>query len=191
MAFTIPDIEPQAMVAGDRLQWTKRLADFPAASWTLTYYFRSRLNAIYDFGIVAVASGNDFSVDQPPSTTAQWNPGDYSWQSFVSAAGDRKLVGSGALLITENPSDSTSPIDGRSWARRCRDNLRDVLEGKAQRDTIRYVMTAVGRSEDKFTWEDIIGAISYFEGIVLQEEAAESAARGEASGKNVFIRFRL
>lgn len=191
MAFTIPTIEPIQIAVGDRLQWTKHLPDFSPADWTLTYYLRGvkGVPGFEPINIAATTSGNLFSVDVAPSVTEFWIPQLLFWQSYVSKSGDRKLVGSGRMDLLPNFAATDEPYDGRSWARRCRDNLQLVLEGKASRDTIRYAMSAAGRSEEKFTWEDIIAALSYFQGLVAQEEAAEEAARGGSSKKNILIRF--
>lgn len=189
MSFNIPTVEPLTLVAGDRIQWKKTLSDFPAPTWTLTYYLAPRAG-IASETITAIADGTRHSVDVAPAVSAQYAPGDYSWQAFASTTGDRKLVGEGLLTILPDPSVMvTAPVERRSWARRCRDNLRDVLEGKASRDTIRYVMQSVGRSEDKFTWKDILEALSYFEGLVAQEDA-ENPATGTSDKKNILIRFR-
>lgn len=191
MAYQIPKIEPTAVVAGDRIQWTKDFSDFPAGTWTLTYYLLSRTTAGPPISFAATASGSTHSIDVTAADSAAWPVGEVFWQAFVTSGTDRKLVGEGRIEVQANPAGDTvlQPIDMRSWARRCRDNLRDVMEGKASRDTIRYVMQAVGRSEDKFTWEDIIAALSYFEGLVQGEEEAEAIERGDVGKKNIVIRF--
>lgn len=189
MAFVIPEIEPVRIYAGDRIQWKRtNLDDFPATSWTLTYYLRSSA-AGGQIDIAATAVGADFSVDIADTTSASYIPGVYYWSAFVSTAGDRKLVGQGRLEILTNPSDVTGPVDGRSHARRALDAIEAVIERRASSDQQRYVFQAVGRSVDKVPIADLLKFRSYYAGLVRSEEDAEKIGRGEATGRNVFIRF--
>ena len=189
MAFVIPEIEPADVQAGDRLQWTrKNLADFPATEWTLTYYLRSDKPG-GQLDIVATADGSYFSVDVAPSETAGWTAGTYYWSAFVSKSGDRKLVGQGRMVVSEDPSAIVLPVDKRSHARRTLEAIEAVIERRATTDQQRYVFQAVGRSVDKMPIADVLKFRDYYVGLVRQEEEKERIARGEASGRNVLIRF--
>lgn len=189
MAFTIPEIEPQEIQAGDRIQWKRtNLDDFPADSWTLTYYLRSdQPGSAID--IVATADSLNFEVDVAPSESAAYTPATYYWTAFVSKSGDRKLVASGRLVIKEDPSQIALPVDGRSHARRTLEALEAVIERRATSDQQRYAFSAVGRSVDKMPIADVLKFRDYYLSIVKQEDAREKVARGESTGKNVFIKF--
>lgn len=191
MAFTIPEIEPLIIVAGDRLQWKRTdLDDFPASTWTLTYYFRSNAPG-GQIDIAATADGDNFEVDVTPDASALYTPGVYYWSAYVSQSGDRKLVGHGRLEITINPSDVTIPTDGRSHARRTLEALEAVIEKRATTDQQRYVLQAVGRSVDRMPIADVLKFRDYYVGLVRVEDQAASIARGEGSGRNIFVRFNL
>jgi len=190
MAFSIPEIEPQRVYAGDRLQWTRDFSDFPADEWTLTYYLRSD-KAGGQIDIVATADGDEFSVDVSPDTSAAYVPSTYYWSAFVSSASDRKLVAQGRMEVVQNPSDIYDPTDGRSHARRTLDSINAVIERRATSDQQRYVFQAVGRSVDKMPIKDLLDFRDYYAALVSQEEQAEAIARGEGTGKNVFVRFNL
>lgn len=189
MAYTIPEIEPLLLVAGDRAQWKRTdLADFPADEWTLTYYLRANL-AGGEITISASADGDGYEVDVAPAVTAEYTPGFYYWSAYVAQSGDRKLVAQGRLEILPNPIDVTSPVDGRSHARRTLASIEAVIERRATTDQQRYVMQAVGRSVDKIPILELLKFRDYYAGLVSAEEEKERIARGEASGRNIVIRF--
>lgn len=191
MAFTIPEVEPLKIVAGDRLQWKRTdLTDFPADTWTLTYYFKSNV-ANGSFEIVAAADGDDFSIDVSPTTSAEYIPAVYYWTAYVSQAGDRKLASQGRVEVLINPADQTTPVDGRSHARRTLESINAVIEKRATTDQQRYVFQAVGRSVDRMAIKDLLEFRDYYAGLVSDEDAAAAIARGDSTGKNVFVRFNL
>lgn len=192
MAFTIPEIEPQRIYAGDRLQWKRtNLADFPADEWTLTYYFKSSV-ANGEFTIVAAADDGDFSIDVSPATSGEYIPAVYYWSAFVSQSStDRKLVAQGRLEVLTNPIDQTVPTDGRSHARRTLESIRAVIERRATTDQQRYVFQAVGRSVDRMPIADLLKFEAIYAARVKAEDEAEKIARGENTGKNVLVRFNL
>ncbi len=170
MAFEIPFVEPECFSAGDRVQWFRTLADFPISEgWVLTYYLRGNF-AHAPLDITATTSGTDYSVDLTPEETAEYTPGVYYWQAFVSVSGDRKLIGSGKFTVLRNPSDITEPFDGRTHARRCLDSIEALLENKATRDEVRYVIQATGLSVDKLTPKQLTEFRDYYLVEVRREE---------------------
>ena len=42
MAITIPSVEPLAFRAGNTIKWKRSESDYPAGTWTLTYYIRQK-----------------------------------------------------------------------------------------------------------------------------------------------------
>jgi hypothetical protein len=191
MAFAIPSTEPKRLIAGDRAQWKRTdLADFPAGTWTLTYYLRGNF-AGGQIEIVASADGLDFEVDEAPDTTAAYTPGAYYWSAYVSQAGDRKYVGGGRIEIAPNPVDVISPTDGRSHYRRTLDSIEAVIEKRATTDQQRYVFQAVGRSVDRMPIADLLKFRDYYAGLVQAEEQQTAIDAGKVSGKNILVRFNL
>lgn len=191
MAFTIPNVEPLKIVAGDRLQWKRTdLSDFPADEWTLTYYFKSNV-ANGSFEIVATADGDDFSVDVSPTVSSEYIPATYYWSAYVSKSGDRKLASQGRVEVLINPTDQTVPVDGRSHARRTLEAINAVIEKRATTDQQRYVFQAVGRSVDRMPIKDLLEFRDYYAGLVADEDRQSAIDRGESNGRNVFVRFNL
>jgi hypothetical protein len=184
MAFEIPFEEPTSVVAGDRIQWKRTIDDYPPASWTLTYHLRANLpNAIVN--LTATASGTDHYVDVSPDDSALWAAGDYFWEAYVTASGDRKKIGSGKIQVTPNFAGIDIPFDGRTQARKILDAINLVMKGRATHDQQRYVMQAVGRSVDRVPLADLLKFRDYWANEVRKEELASSGGRG----KNVLIRF--
>jgi hypothetical protein len=189
MAFTIPEIEPTKAYAGDRLQWRRTdLSDFPATTWSLAYYLRSSAGG-GNIDIAATTDGTSFSIDVSPTESGSFIPATYYWTAFVSKSGDRKLIGQGRIEILTNPVDVTGPSDGRTHARKTLDAIEAVIEKRATSDQQRYVFQAVGRSVDKMPIADVLKFRDYYAGIVLAEEQQERVARGESSGRNIYVRF--
>jgi hypothetical protein len=191
MAFTVPEIEPERVAAGDRLQWTRKdLSDFPATSWTLTYYLRSD-QPLGQIDIVATADGTNFSVDVSPTASAEYPAGKYYWTAFVSKSGDRKLVAHGQLEVLRNPTDVTTPVDGRSHARKVLDAINAVVENRATTDQQSYVFQAVGRSVTRMPIADLLKFRDYYAGLVRAEDEALAVSRGQGTGRNILVRFGL
>lgn len=189
MAYTIPEIEPLEVVAGDRVRWKRKdLSDYPASEWTLTYYLRGS-GAGHQIDLVAVADGSYFEIDEATTTTAGYIPGVYYWSAYVSKSGDRRFIGSGRLSIRPNPVDVTQPTDGRSHARRTLEAIEAVLERRATTDQQRYVMQAVGRSVDRMPIADLLKFRDQYAAEVRAEDQAAAVARGEGSGRNILFRF--
>lgn len=187
MAYSIPEKEPETIVAGDRVRWKRTdLSDFPASEWTLTYYLRGS-GAGHQYDIVADADGSDFEVDESPDDTASYQPGTYFVTAYVSQSGDRKHVWSGRIEVKANPVDITHPVDGRSHARRMVDAINATLENRATSDMQRYVFQAVGRSVDKIPLKELTDLLTYFENKVAQEDAANGVGK---SGR-ILVRFSL
>lgn len=189
MAFVIPSIEPEQVIAGDRLQWKRTdLSDYPATEWTLTYYLRAD-KAGAQIDITATADGSNHAVDIAPDTSAGYVPATYYWSAFVSKTGDRKLIGQGRIVVKEDPTYVADPRDNRSHARKTLEAIEAVIKRRATTDQQRYVFQAVGRSVDKMPIADLLKFRDYYAGLVRSEEQAEKVARGEATGKNILIRF--
>lgn len=188
MAFDIPEIEPQEIVCGDRIQWTRTFRDFPATSWTLTYYFRGNA-AGAQIDVTATADGSDYSVDIPTTDSATYVPGTYYWQAFVSQSGDRKLVSEGRLVVKANPSDIIEPVDNRSHARKVLEALNILIERGSLTGIQRYTLQAVGRNVDRWSVTDLLKIREYYVALVKAEEKQEAIDRGESAGDQVLVRF--
>lgn len=189
MAPAIPSREPEQIVAGDTVKWTKSLADFPAtASWALTYEV---LHASGDLGTVtADASGADFAITILAATTAAWNlTGDNrlaNWTSFATLAGERYRVGYGSFLILPNPAVVTT-LDARSHAKTTLDAIQAVIEGRATKDQMAYAIA--GRSLSLTPLPDLLLLKDHYGALVAAEERAYRASLGLGHRGRIKTRF--
>ncbi len=187
MAAEIPDIEPTEVIAGDTIAWNKDVDDFPAGTWTLSYYLRGPSN----INITATQSGSSriHAVSVSGTTSATWPEGSYKWQAFVTSGAERYKVGEGDITINENPATSNVTFDNRTINKQILDALEASMFRRAGREEKGYQIEAAGRSFTFHTHEELIMAIEKFRGFVAQEEEAAKVARGENTGKNILVRF--
>lgn len=174
MSRAVPAIEPTEVQAGNTLEWTKSLDDFPASAWTLTYVVRSPTVIPQDSSpfssITATASGDDFAVTITAVTTAAWPAGTYWLLGYVSTvAGQRFEIYRGKLSILPDIQAATS-FDGRTYWERLLDKIRDVIEQGVIRDTIRYTWNGV--DVQIVTMEDALKAEAWIASKVAQEKSS-------------------
>ena len=129
MSYPIPPQEPTTISAGNTIQWTKSLPDYPAdQGWVLSYAFVSTVGN--KFSVSSVASGSEHAVTIPAATSAAYPPGVWMWQAYATKAAERFMVDSGSLTILPDYSAQTTTLDTRSHARRCLDLIRAAIEGR-------------------------------------------------------------
>lgn len=170
----IATIEPVEIVVGDTLEWQKSLADYPAPSWTLNYYFRGRVGS---FDITASASGSDHLVTVAKATTAGYKAGDYQWTAVVSSATERFTVGEGLTTVKPDPTKTGAGLETRGHARKVLDAIEAVLEGRASKDQEEY--TIGQRSLKRTPLEELMKLRNRYRAEVLAEE-------GKSAGKVVY-----
>lgn len=174
--------EPTTIHAGDTWEWTRDESDYPAGTWTLTYYLR---NASAAYNVVATADGTTHSVSVPAATTAAYKPGRYDWIARVTAGTDSFTVGTGSLTVLPNLG-ATGAQDGRTYARRVLDAIEAVLEGRASHDQASY---SIGnRSLSRMSIAELMTFRDKFKAEVLKEERAARIAAGLGVGK-IQVRF--
>jgi len=100
MSDSIPEGEPEYIVQGTTVQWTKTLSDYkPDDGWTLTYEFVQGASSPESFQIVATNVSNEFTVNVDEAVTALYTPSNYYYQGFVSDGTDRFAVVSGQMEV--------------------------------------------------------------------------------------------
>lgn len=178
---TIPTTEPASVTAGDTIQWTKALPDYPAsAGWVLSYAFTGPGN----ISITGTASGDDHAVTVAAATSAAWAAGSYIGQAYVTKTTERYTVASGLQLAV---AANLATVSGLSWARRCVVAIRATLEGKASSDML---STKINDKElRKYTPAELIPLYRFFEQEVAREDQAAKVAAGLSSGNRVLVRF--
>lgn len=171
MAATVPTHEPTTHQAGDTLRFTKTLADYSAADYTLTYVLIAALPSVSKIVLTATTSGTDFSVSATAATTAQWTPGEYTIIGYVSDSTTRYEIYRNRITITPNiQSEELGYLDTQTYWEKVRDKLREVIQAGVIREVIRYSFNGV--STEVVTMKDAFDALAYAESKVKQEHNA-------------------
>ena len=174
----VPTSEPLAIRAGDTVTWTRDLAEYSASDgWTLKY------RLVYPSGTAAsqwqaTGSGIVHTIRLPSSSTSMFAAGEATLYPYVERTVNQVLERQslGTLPITILPDlTQISSVDTRSSAQRILDDLRAALEtylGSANATISEY---SIGDRQMKFrSAADIIELIRYYEGIVRDEQRAQS-----------------
>lgn len=139
---TTPTKEPASVTSGDTITWQIGLADYPAADgWTLKYRL---LGSVGKIDIVSSPAGNDHLILVSATTSAGYPAGDYQFQKYVekgtgSSLQRFTLVG-GKITVAPNLSAASAATDTRSSVKRTLDAIDAVLEGRAGRDDLKYLI---------------------------------------------------
>ena len=182
MAASTPTTEPSALIAGDTAKWLKTLADYPATEgWTLSY---ALVSATSRFTFDAAASGTDYLVSVPASTTSGWTPGAYEWRAQVSKAGEVFTVATASITI--QPAFGTA-VDGRSHARKVLANIEAYLENAGNLSAASYEIA--GRKLQRISLPELITLRDKYKGEVGREDAAANVGRGLPDKRRVMVRF--
>lgn len=185
MAAATPTIEPDEIRSGDSVSWTRDFGDYPATTYTLTYYFRGPTT----LDKAATASGTSFLLSLSATETGQLQAGTYWWEAKASSGSTVVTLSAGSVKILPNFADSAAVqagFDGRTHARKCLDAIDAMMEGRASAAQQSY--TIVGqRTVTMLTPSELIKWRGYYAGLVAQENKAADIAKGRRTG--VFIRF--
>ena len=181
--------EPEKIIAGDTLEWTKDLPDYLPATWTLTY---SLVKDGTRIGIVASDNGDGTHlVDEAKATTAAYAVGVYKWHATVDNGTDRHLVESGTVEVVTDFVAATSGFDGRAHCKIVLDAIEATIEGKATKDQSSYsIQTGDGsRSITRLTFGELIEARRFYKAEYQRLLRQERLAAGLPSGKTIHIRM--
>jgi hypothetical protein len=169
---------PSSLTAGDTWEWTRDLADYPAGTWTLTYYFSK---AGKQFSAAATADGATHDVSVTAATTAPYPAGRYRWTARVVSGSESFTVEDGWVDVAANPATDTS--DPRSTPRQLLDAINCFLIGNAT--TAQQSMTINGRSISRWSLPELTAWRDKLKGEVQAEEAGSNAGLG----RNIKVRF--
>lgn len=180
----IPSSVPAAVTAGDTLSWRITLGDYPAsAGWSLAYRL---INASGHYDITATASGDDFVVSVPASTSAGYAPGEYAWQAYVSRGTERYTVDSGVLTVRPNLAAQAGGFDMRSHARKMLAAIEAWLES---RDPGVADYQIAGRAMRYVPRGELLALRDRYRNEVRMEEAADRLAKGLEPANRLLVRF--
>lgn len=177
------------LIAGDTLDFVTSVPAYPAsAGYTLKYRLAPRISGT-GIELTATTSGtDDYRVLVAPSATANWVAGEYSWSAWVEKAGERRVVDNGLSTIQPDPG-TVAAYDARSKAQIALEDAQNALAsfqasgGRVKRYSI------AGREMEFDDASGLLKLVSYWQGIVTREAAAEALRRGQPDPRRVYIRM--
>lgn len=183
--MNIPLREPDKLRAGDTWQWRRDdlSGDYPAPTWTLTYYCKS---ADDSFAITAAADGVSFSVSVPSATTTAKRTGLYAIVGSVSDGTNRFEVYRGRFEVLPDFS-SDGLADPRTHVRKVVEAIEAVLENRATQP--QEELTISGLMLRRTPIPDLLKLRDKYRAELVREEAASDLARG-VGGRGI-MRVRL
>lgn len=184
MTAPVPTTEPSELRAGLTWAWTRDdLADWPATTWTLTYWCKVLGTGGQKFSIVASANGTGYSVSVTAATTAGYTAGDYSWVAVASAGSESYEVDRGTFkLLPKYNADAA--LDDRSHARIMLDAIEALLQNRATKDQQEYTIGT--RSLKRMTKDELESWRDKYLAEVFAEENAERARNGQGGSQLVY-----
>lgn len=181
----IPTNEPFELVAGDTWEWTRDLDDYPAGTWTLTYYLHLLGATGTPISITANADGTTHSVSVAKGTTAGYADGQYQWHGLVDDGTTRKKVDEGTLTVL--PDLTGTHVDTRSHNRKMLSAIEALLENRATKDQMAY--TVGGRQLSRISIPDLLQWRDYYKARVNQEERRERSKNGLGHRGKILTKF--
>jgi len=161
----IPTSVPSQLTAGTTWQWKYSLSDYPASSWTVTFYFLLSTGTT-TFNAVAADDDDDHLVTVAAGTTAGYTPGNYKWQAYAVHADGRKcLVANGCSEVLQD--FSISQADPRSPTRVIFDALEAAILGSATRNVLQTEIN--GKKIQRMSLSELRENYIYFGNLVGAE----------------------
>lgn len=183
-AAEIPRNEPPEARAGLTWQWRREdlAADYPASTWTLTYYFKKTGSTGANFSIAASADGDNHAVNVAAATTAAYTAGDYTWAAIVTAGSEVYEIDRGRLKLLAK-YNAAANVDDRSHARKTLEAIEAVLESRATKDQEEYTIGT--RSLKRTPLKELIEFRDYYRGQVAMEDMLERARNNQGGNRLV------
>lgn len=185
-----PTTEPDVLVIGDRWLWKRcDLTDYPTADYALSYRALQRGGdgANAKITISATESGSEYLVEVASTTTADYTPGRYAWQAYITRSSDSERIRIGEGTWTLAHDYLLGVEDPRTDAERMRDKARAAYETLVARSQQSYSIgqrSVTLRAVDEARREWV-----RWEHRVAQESNAQRVRGGRASVNNVRVRF--
>lgn len=175
---------PSEFIAGDSWRWLKSLPDYPATTYTVTWYFE---NSSAVFSAVGTASGNNHSVTITAVTTAAYVPGRYRWYARavdIATGLIKEIIAgeSGWLTVTMDPA-AAGKADVRTDAMKLLDAVTAALFNRA--DISQLSMSIAGRSISRMSAVELDDWRKRLQAQVNSEIAGSEAGLG----RDIRVRF--
>lgn len=183
VSITVPETEPNQVIAGDTWTWKKQLSDYlPSDGWVLTY-------ALVKTGVIititAADDNDDHLIEEAATTTASNDPGIYHWQSYItkSATSERYKYETGTIEVLADFAAQSTGYDNRSFAKKMVDAIEAILPTAK---SLKVISISVdGRS---YNYADVQSLNETYD-FWLAKYRSEERKAGRGKGRAVNVRF--
>lgn len=175
------------LVAGETLNYTATLADYPANDgWLLRLLMNPRAGGVV-ITVQGTADGVKHLVQAASVTTSAWVPGDYAIELWAIKGAEQYRIDSGQLRIEPSLLAAAAGLDTRSQAEKDLEAVDAMLRGKAGSDVQAY--TIAGRSLSRYPLPDLIKLRDRLRADVASERAAQKLAAGLGGRRRFVVRL--
>jgi len=162
---------------------------YPAsAGWVLTYRLIPQTAGLPVITLVCSPSGDDHQPNAAASVTKLWQPGPYTWASFIERAGESYALEQGQLTLLPDPRTMAAGVDGRSHEQRMVDLLRDLIEDRAGTDAAEVEIA--GRRVKKMSPGELMHWLAVYEQRLATADARARLAAGLGGGRRIQVSLR-
>lgn len=180
-----PDTEPNSIIAGSRIGWTRSdiTSTYPTATYTLIYRFKLQ-SGDWDFEkITADKVSSAHIVELSKSTTAGFKAGDYRWQAIVVRDSDSEeiVVDEGYATVAAQSGDI------RSHNLTVLQAIRATIEGTASNEQAEYSIN--GRTLKRRSIAELVELEQLYAARWENEKAATDQANGRTTSSSVLIKM--
>lgn len=149
--------EPVKINAGDTVEFTVSLPDYPASEYSLYYKIVGRTSITAE--IQAAANGDDFNVTIPSSATTSFAKGTYRLVGYVTKTGFQKNVYDQPLEIALNYAALTTATDTREYWQQVLDAIQATMLRRATKEQSTMTLPGItGKTIQYATMDELIKA---------------------------------
>lgn len=186
-----PSQEPHELVSGDRWTWQRPdLANtYDPSEYSLTYEFHcdSGGGGPHGFTLTATETSDNYYIEIPSATTANYNAHLYKWYAFITRTSDseRIAVDNGSSKIVDDFADTNA--DQRSHAKKVLDKIEAVIEGRATRKEASY--SIAGRSLSLTPITELLQLRATYRALYMNEVYRDRVKNGKPTGRTIKAKF--
>ncbi len=176
---------PPNLVAGTTLGFTETVPDYPASGTSAFFY--ALVMPDRHLLLKSEPEGDAYKFHVLPSHTQHWQPGIYTWQSYIDSGDDRYLINSGALEVKPGFNQQFDGFDARSHVKKVLDAIESVIERRATKDQMGY--TIEGRTLERTPIPDLLKFRDQYKIEYGREQQIEKTGVSAGRRRRVGVRF--
>lgn len=184
-----PTQEPETLAVGDRWTWRRPdlVQEYPPADYALTYEFHHDKGGGHQFNITATETSDDYVIEVPSATTANYHAHEYKWMAYITRTSDseRITIDSGYSRVVHDFTDTTKDV--RSHAKIVLDKIEAVIEGRATRKEASY--SIAGRSLSLTPVSELLQLRATYRALYKNEIYKARVKNGQPTGKTIKAKF--